>query len=84
MGDAELHQLTRRGPQRSLFVRPIAPSTRPDELKLEFQKFGKVRDVHVPCDFRTRAPRGFAYVELVIYLKVLMLIFYNKNSLLAF
>ena len=63
MGDAELHQLTRRGPQRSLFVRPIAPSTRPDELKLEFQKFGKVRDVHVPCDFRTRAPRGFAYVE---------------------
>jgi RNA recognition motif-containing protein len=59
----ETHQLTRRGPQRSLFVRPIGPDTRPDELKAEFSLYGNVRDVHIPCDFKTRTPRGFAYVE---------------------
>ena len=30
---------------------------------MEFQKFGDVVDVHVPCDFKTRTPRGFAYIE---------------------
>ncbi|CAG5103972.1 Oidioi.mRNA.OKI2018_I69.chr1.g1024.t1.cds [Oikopleura dioica] len=30
---------------------------------MEFNKFGAVKDVHIPVDFRTRAPRGFAYIE---------------------
>jgi len=50
-------------PGKSLFVRPIAQNVRPDELKAEFNKFGAVKDVHIPLDFRTRAPRGFAYIE---------------------
>ena len=44
----EVHHLTRRGTKKSLFVRPIATTTRPDELKMEFSKFGAVRDVHIP------------------------------------
>ena len=44
----EVHHLTRRGTRKSLFVRPIATTTRPDELKMEFAKFGAVRDVHIP------------------------------------
>merc|ERR1711935_389308 len=55
----------RIGTRKSLFVRPITADTRPDELKLEFAKFGEVVDVHVPCDFKTRTPRGFAYIEFV-------------------
>lgn len=60
----EVHHLTRRGTKKSLFVRPIGATTRPDELKMEFAKFGAVRDVHIPVNFKTREPRGFAYIEM--------------------
>merc|ERR1739848_52704 len=56
--------MQRRGPNRSLFVRPIDAQTRPDELKAEFARHGAVRDVHIPADFHTRQPRGFSYVEM--------------------
>ena len=36
---------------------------RPDEIKGLFSQYGKIRDVHIPIDFNTRQPRGFAYVE---------------------
>ena len=36
---------------------------RPDEVKALFGQFGHVRDVHIPIDFNTRQPRGFAYIE---------------------
>lgn len=36
---------------------------RPDEIKLLFNEYGNVRDVHIPIDFNTRQPRGFAYIE---------------------
>ncbi|CAG5091729.1 Oidioi.mRNA.OKI2018_I69.PAR.g13216.t2.cds [Oikopleura dioica] len=61
MGDR--HHMSRRGPNTSLYVRPIDASTRPDEIKLLFQEYGNVRDVHIPIDFNTRQPRGFAYIE---------------------
>ena len=35
----------RIGTRKSLFVRPITVDTRPDELKLEFNKFGEVKIV---------------------------------------
>lgn len=61
MGDR--HHMSRRGPNTSLYVRPIDGSTRPDEIKLLFNEYGNVRDVHIPIDFNTRQPRGFAYIE---------------------
>ena len=33
----------RKGTRKSLFVRPITVDTRPDELKMEFSKFGEVK-----------------------------------------
>ena len=33
----------RIGTRKSLFVRPITVDTRPDELKMEFNKFGEVK-----------------------------------------
>ena len=54
----EVHHLTRRGTKKSLFVRPIATTTRPDELKMEFAKFGAVRDVHIPGN-------DFIYISLL-------------------
>merc|ERR1712227_730166 len=61
MGDR--HFMQRRGPNTSLYVRPIDATMRPDEVKALFGQFGHVRDVHIPIDFNTRQPRGFAYIE---------------------
>ena len=33
-----------------------------DDLKHDFEKFGKVEDVHLPLDQATGRPRGFAFV----------------------
>lgn len=55
--------MQRRGPNTSLYVRPIDGTMRPDEVKSMFGQFGHVRDVHIPIDFNTRQPRGFAYIE---------------------
>jgi len=59
----ERHFMQRRGPNTSLYVRPIDETMRPDEVKALFQQHGHIRDVHIPIDFNTRKPRGFAYIE---------------------
>lgn len=28
-----------------------------------FCKYGEIRDIHIPVDFHTQQPRGFAYIE---------------------
>jgi len=61
MGDR--HFMQRRGPNTSLYVRPIDETMRPDEVKAHFAQHGHIRDVHIPIDFNTRKPRGFAYIE---------------------
>ena len=48
---------------RPLFVRNVADDTRSEDLRREFGRYGPVVDVHVPLDFYTRRPRGFAYVQ---------------------
>jgi len=55
--------MQRRGPNTSLYVRPIDETMRPDEVKAHFAQHGHIRDVHIPIDFNTRKPRGFAYIE---------------------
>lgn len=47
----------------SLFVRNVAYDMTDDELKRVFLKYGHIRDVYVPKDYRTQEPRGFAYVQ---------------------
>lgn len=52
-----------RPPNRSLFVRPIDPTITAEMLGTHFQKYGEIRDIHIPVDFHTQQPRGFAYIE---------------------
>ncbi|KAI4370596.1 hypothetical protein MLD38_018934 [Melastoma candidum] len=49
----------------SLLVRNIPLDCRPDELRMQFERFGIVRDVYLPRDYYTGEPRGFAFVEFV-------------------
>ncbi|KAK8575595.1 hypothetical protein V6N12_063266 [Hibiscus sabdariffa] len=49
----------------SLLVRNIPLDCRPEELRIPFERFGLVRDVYIPKDYYTGAPRGFAFVQFV-------------------
>uniref|UniRef100_A0A914WIS7 RRM domain-containing protein n=1 Tax=Plectus sambesii TaxID=2011161 RepID=A0A914WIS7_9BILA len=63
--------MSRRGDDRdrrgssnvSLYVRHIADTTRPDDLRRVFEKYGPIKDIYIPMDYYTRRARGFAYVE---------------------
>lgn len=39
--------------------------SRPEDLRVLFERTGPVRDVYIPLDYYTRESRGFAYVKLV-------------------
>ncbi|KAJ3680798.1 hypothetical protein LUZ60_015287 [Juncus effusus] len=49
----------------SLLVRNIPLSTRAEDLRVQFERFGPVRDVYLPKDYYTGEPRGFAFVEFI-------------------
>ncbi|XWS74964.1 hypothetical protein CRYUN_Cryun01aG0044000 [Craigia yunnanensis] len=49
----------------SLLVRNIPLDCRTEELRIPFERFGLVRDVYIPKDYYTGAPRGFAFVQFV-------------------
>jgi len=53
------------GPKKkvSLFLKGLSKSTKAQDIRVEFEKFGAVRDVYLPRDYYTREPRGIAYVE---------------------
>ena len=40
--------------QVSLLVRNISHAARPEDLRLLFERFGEVRDIHIPRDFHTK------------------------------
>ena len=46
-------------------MRPIGPEITVEILGNHFQKYGEIRDIHIPVDFHTQQPRGFAYIEYV-------------------
>ncbi|KAL0476561.1 SCL33 [Acrasis kona] len=52
-----------QSPLRSLYIRNLNQRTRAETLKDIFSKYGTVADVHIPRDYYTKEPRGFAYVE---------------------
>eukprot|EP01086_Lenisia_limosa_P017584 TRINITY_DN88_c0_g1_i1.p1 TRINITY_DN88_c0_g1~~TRINITY_DN88_c0_g1_i1.p1 ORF type:complete len:232 (+),score=22.14 TRINITY_DN88_c0_g1_i1:16-711(+) len=54
---------TTGGEVRALFLRGLNKrETRSEDIKDFFSKCGPVRDVYMPLDYRTREPRGLAYV----------------------
>nr|CAB3266587.1 serine/arginine-rich splicing factor 12 [Phallusia mammillata] len=55
--------MSRGRPSSSLFVRNIADSCRPEDLRREFIRFGPITDVYIPLDYYTRRARGFAYIQ---------------------
>ena len=46
-----------------MLVRNITHGVGKDLVEKECAKFGDVVDVHMPMDFNTRRPKGFAFVE---------------------
>lgn len=48
---------------RSIILRKLSFSTKTDEIRRIFSKFGEIRDVYIPLDHYSKRPRGFAFVE---------------------
>lgn len=55
----------RRESGQSLLVRNIPMNCRPEDLRIPFERYGRVRDVYMPKDYYSGEPRGFAFVEFV-------------------
>ncbi|KAM3323807.1 serine/arginine-rich SC35-like splicing factor SCL28 isoform X1 [Capsicum chacoense] len=54
----------RRSPEPSgLLVRNIALSSRPDDLRVPFERYGPIKDVYLPKNYHTGEPRGFGFVK---------------------
>jgi len=48
----------------SLLVRNLTFKVNKEDIRAEFVKHGRVRDVYIPVDYISREPRGFAFVEM--------------------
>ncbi|GAB2266321.1 hypothetical protein Dimus_001335 [Dionaea muscipula] len=46
-----------------LLVRNVALDTRPEDLRVPFERFGPVKDVYLPRNYYTGEPRGFGFVK---------------------
>jgi len=46
-------------------VKNFARETTTDSLKEAFIKYGEIKDVYIPIDFRTHEAKGFAFVEFI-------------------
>ncbi|KAI3784379.1 hypothetical protein L1987_43478 [Smallanthus sonchifolius] len=54
----------RRSPAPSgLLVRNISLDSRPEDLRVPFERFGPVKDVYLPKNYYTGEPRGFGFVK---------------------
>ncbi|KAI4311214.1 hypothetical protein MLD38_036125 [Melastoma candidum] len=54
----------RRSPAPSgLLLRNLPLDTRPEELRVPFERFGPVKDVYLPRNYHTGEPRGFGFVK---------------------
>ncbi|XP_035700850.1 probable RNA-binding protein 19 isoform X2 [Folsomia candida] len=49
-----------------IFVRNLAYTVNEADLKMEFEKFGPVTEVHLPVDRLTRQSKGFAFVSFLL------------------
>ncbi|KAF5791149.1 putative RNA recognition motif domain, nucleotide-binding alpha-beta plait domain superfamily [Helianthus annuus] len=46
-----------------LLVRNISLDSRPEDLRIPFERFGPVKDVYLPKNYYTGEPRGFGFVK---------------------
>ncbi|KMT14331.1 hypothetical protein BVRB_4g071150 isoform A [Beta vulgaris subsp. vulgaris] len=54
-----------RDPSTSLLVRNLRHDCRPEDLRRPFGQFGPLKDIYLPRDYYTGAPRGFGFVQYV-------------------
>lgn len=54
----------------SLHVKNLHDDISVKELREAFEKFGEIRDVHIPRDYYTKRPKGFGFVECVVHLSL--------------
>eukprot|EP00250_Pteridium_aquilinum_P001890 c12099_g1_i1 orf=212-1210(+) len=54
-----------RDPPCGLLVRNIPKDSRPEEIRSEFEHYGRIRDVYLPKDFHSGEPRGFGFVQFL-------------------
>ncbi|XP_074321385.1 serine/arginine-rich SC35-like splicing factor SCL30A isoform X2 [Silene latifolia] len=59
------HSRHSRDLSTSLLVRNLRHDCRPDDLRRPFGKFGPLKDIYLPRDYYTGAPRGFGFVQFV-------------------
>ncbi|CAH9108985.1 unnamed protein product [Cuscuta europaea] len=46
-----------------LLVRNISLSSRPEDIRVPFERFGPIRDVYLPKNYYSGEPRGFGFVK---------------------
>lgn len=51
-------------PNKSIYVENIDYGTTRTDLEKLFSRFGEIRNIYIPLDYRTNRGRGFAFVEL--------------------
>ncbi|KAI7737403.1 hypothetical protein M8C21_016377 [Ambrosia artemisiifolia] len=56
-------QRRRSPPPCGLLVRNISLDSRPEDLRIPFERFGPVKDVYLPKNYYTGEPRGFGFVK---------------------
>ncbi|KAL8231812.1 hypothetical protein R6Q57_001590 [Mikania cordata] len=56
-------QRRRSPPPSGLLVRNISLDSRPEDLRIPFERFGPVKDVYLPKNYYTGEPRGFGFVK---------------------
>lgn len=54
-----------RDPPCGLLVRNIPKDSRAEEIRSQFERFGRIRDVYLPKDFHSGEPRGFGFVQFL-------------------
>ncbi|XP_076955597.1 serine/arginine-rich SC35-like splicing factor SCL30A [Bidens hawaiensis] len=57
------HRHRRSPPPSGLLVRNISLDSRPEDLRIHFERFGPVKDVYLPKNYYTGEPRGFGFVK---------------------
>src|SRR5438445_7841439 len=48
----------------TIFVANFDSETEESDLRVLFENFGTVNDVHIVCDWRTGDPSGYAFIEM--------------------
>jgi len=48
---------------RSVLVKNLNFKTNADAIRREFDRFGDIKDIYIPLDYRTQRAKGFGFIE---------------------